>query len=266
MRVAIVQLCSTADVDRNLARARAGIEAAAARGAEFVALPEAFGLLRREGDPIPDAATLEVRLRTALADWAATNRIWLLGGSLPETPPGAARLYNTSLLLTPEGQTVAEYRKIHLFDVDLAEGKDRYRESDTYAAGEEVVVAHTPHGGVGLSICYDLRFPELYRRQVDDGARWLCVPSAFTRETGKAHWEVLLRARAIENQSYVIAPAQCGAHSPDRASHGHSLIIDPWGEVLAEGGDEPTLLVADCAADAIERARTVVPSLRNRRL
>ena len=266
MRVAIVQLCSTDDVDANLARAGEGIEDAVSRGAAFVALPEAFGLLRREGAPIEDAPVLERRLRASLADWAASHHVWLLGGSLPEAAAGSSRLYNTSLLLAPDGRTVASYRKIHLFDVDLAEGNDRYRESDTYAPGEEVVVAETAFGGVGLSICYDLRFPELYRQQVDAGARWLCVPSAFTRETGPAHWEVLLRARAIESQSYVIAPAQCGAHSPDRASYGHSLLIDPWGEVLAEGGDEPTVLVADCPPDAIDRARTVVPSLRNRRL
>lgn len=266
MRVAVVQLCSTDDVGRNLERARAGIEEAAARGAEFVALPEAFAFLRREGAAIPDPVALEQRVRAALSEWARTSRVWLLGGSLPESTPGSDRLFNTSPLLDPDGRVVAEYRKIHLFDVDLAAGADRYRESDTYAPGEAVVVADTPHGGVGLSICYDLRFPELYRRQVDAGACWLCVPSAFTRETGKDHWEVLLRARAIESQSYVIAPAQCGEHSPDRASHGQSLIIDPWGDVLAQAGDEPALLIADCPPDAIDRVRSVVPSLRNRRL
>jgi predicted amidohydrolase len=173
-------------------------------------------------------------------------------------------------LLDPAGSVVASYRKIHLFDVDLGDGpegaRDRYRESDTYAAGDEVVVAQTPFGGVGLSICYDLRFPELYRRQVEAGARWLCVPSAFTRETGRDHWEVLLRARAIESQCYVIAPAQCGRHAPDRASYGRSLVIDPWGLVMAQGGDEPAVLIADCPDEAIDRVRGAVPSLRNRRL
>jgi len=267
MRVAVVQLCSTDDIERNLEFARDGIVRASALGAEFVALPEAFAFLRREGEAVPDAAALERRASAELAAWASANEVWLLGGSLPEPIPGSSRIHNTSLLLDPAGATVARYRKIHLFDVDLTPGGgDRYRESETYAPGGEVVVAQTPFGGVGLSICYDLRFPELYRRQVEAGARWLCVPSAFTRETGKDHWEVLLRARAIESQCYVIAPAQCGRHAPDRASHGRSLIIDPWGLVIAQGGDEPTVLVADCPTEAIDRVRGAVPSLRNRRL
>ena len=266
MRVAVAQVCSTDDVERNLVAAGAMIAEAAQRGATFVALPEAFAFLRREGDAIPHARALESRARAAIANWAATHNVWLLGGSIPEPVAGSTQLYNTSVLVDPSGQVVAQYRKIHLFDVDLAGGTDRYRESDTYAAGREVIVAPGPDGGVGLSICYDLRFPELYRHQVDQGARWLCVPSAFTRETGKDHWEVLLRARAIESQCYVIAPAQCGQHSPERASHGRSLIIDPWGLVLAQGGDEPALVIADCPPAAIDRARTAVPSLRNRRL
>jgi len=266
MRVAVAQVCSTDDVEQNLLTAGAMVSEAAQRGATFVALPEAFAFLRREGDEIPNAGALESRARAAIVDWAATQKVWLLGGSVPQPVEGSTQLYNTSLLVDPSGQVVAEYRKIHLFDVDLAGGTDRYRESDTYAAGRDVVVAAGPDGGVGLSICYDLRFPELYRRQVDRGARSLCVPSAFTRETGKDHWEVLLRARAIESQCYVIAPAQCGRHSPDRASHGRSLIIDPWGLVLAQGGDDPALVIADCPPHAIDRARTAVPSLRNRRL
>lgn len=267
MRVAIVQLCSTDDIERNLEQARDGVARASALGAEFVALPEAFAFLRREGSAIPDAAELERRVSDELASWARSNEVWLLGGSLPEAIPGSSRIHNTSPLLDPAGATVARYRKIHLFDVDLAEGGgDRYRESEIYASGDEVVVAQTPFGGVGLSICYDMRFPELYRSQVEAGARWLCVPSAFTRETGKDHWEVLLRARAIESQCYVVAPAQCGRHASDRASHGRSLIIDPWGLVIAQGGDEPTVLVADCPSEAIDRVRGAVPSLRNRRL
>ena len=267
MRVAIVQLCSTDDVERNLEHAREGVAQAAALGAEFVALPEAFAFLRREGTAIPDAAALERRVLSELAVWARTNAVWLLGGSLPEAISGSSLLHNTSPLLDPSGAVIARYRKIHLFDVDLDDdGSERYREADTYQPGDEVVVATTPFGGVGLSICYDMRFPELYRIQVDAGARWLCVPSAFTRETGKDHWEVLLRARAIESQCYLIAPAQCGRHAPDRASHGRSLIIDPWGLVIAQGGDEPTVLVADCPLDAIDRIRGAVPSLRNRRL
>ena len=267
MRVAIVQLCSTDDVPSNLAAAGEGIDRAAAQGAEFVALPEAFAFLRREGAEIPEPGVLAERAGSFLAERARELGLWLLGGSVPEVIPGNTRIYNTSRLYDPTGAVVGEYRKIHLFDVDLDDSeRGRYRESDRYAAGDAVVVVDGPSGGIGLSICYDVRFPELYRKQVDAGARWLCVPSAFTRETGKDHWEVLLRARAIESQCYVVAPAQCGWHSPDRASHGRSLIIDPWGLVVAQAGDQPTVLVADCPPSEIDRVRGAVPSLRNRRL
>ncbi|MEE3329624.1 MAG: carbon-nitrogen hydrolase family protein [Myxococcota bacterium] len=269
MRVGVVQMCSTDDLPRNLALAEAGIAQAVADGADFIALPEAFPFLRREGQPIPNVAAVEAAARGALESWAREHRCWLLGGSIPETIDGSARVYNTTLLFDPSGSVVARYRKIHLFDIDLGEldaNCECFRESDTYAPGEEVVVAETPFGGLGLSICYDVRFPELYRALIDANARWICVPSAFARATGPFHWEVLLRARAIESQCYVIAPAQCGEHSPERASHGHSMVIDPWGEILAEGGNAPTVLVVDCPDEAIDRVRIGVPSLRNRRL
>ena len=269
MRIGIVQMCSTEDVDRNLDHAAAGIARAASDGAELIALPEAFAFMRREGRPVPDVAGVERRATDALTSWARQHDCWLLGGSIPEPIPGSSRIHNTSLLLDPTGAVDATYRKIHLFDIDLAgldSSGDRFCESDVYAPGEDVVVAQTPFGGLGLSICYDLRFPELYRALVDAQARWLFVPSAFTRATGKDHWEVLLRARAIESQCYVVAPAQCGEHSFDRASHGHSLVIDPWGTVLAEAGDEPAVLVVDAPDEAIDRVRAGVPSLRNRRL
>ena len=162
---------------------------------------------------------------------------------------------------------MARYRKMHLFDVDLgADGEDRYRESTHFKAGQEIVVAETPFGGVGLSICYDLRFPEFYRAMLGRDVRWLVVPSAFTTETGRDHWEVLLRARAIENQCYLLAPAQCGRHSPDRASYGRSLVVSPWGLVLAQAGDEPTVLVADCPEGELERVRSAIPALHHRQL
>jgi predicted amidohydrolase len=176
-------------------------------------------------------------------------------------------VYNTSLLYSPQGDEVARYRKIHLFDVDLGvDGEDRYRESTHFKAGKQVVVADTPFGGIGLSICYDLRFPELYRAMLDQDVRWIMVPSAFTPETGRDHWEVLLRARAIENQAYVLAPAQCGRHSADRASHGRSLVISPWGLVIAQAGDVPTVLVADCPETELDRVRRAIPALSHRRL
>ena len=267
MRVGLVQLCSTDDVEANLAHARDGVREATGRGAGLVALPEAFAFLRREGEPVPDPAAIAARAREALREWAAGERVWLLGGTIPEPAPDGARVYNTSLLLAPTGAVVARYRKIHLFDVDLGDGGGgRYRESDQYAAGSDVVVADAPFGRVGLSVCYDLRFPELYRAMVDRGARWLCVPSAFTRETGAAHWEILLRARAIESPCYVRALAQCGVHAPRRASFGHSLVVDPWGVTLASAADEPAVLVADCPLEAIDRVRSAIPALRNRRL
>ncbi|HPG26524.1 MAG: carbon-nitrogen hydrolase family protein [Spirochaetaceae bacterium] len=271
MRVAIVQVCSSDDLDRNLAHAEAGIREAAERGAHFVALPENFAYMRREGGRFPCVQGPDGEIVRALRGWAAQNAVWLLGGTFPEAIPGAAaddaRVHNTSILVAPDGREVARYRKIHLFDVRLGpRPEDAYRESTWFAPGDAVVVAPTDFGPVGLSICYDLRFPELYRALVDRGARWLVVPSAFTPETGKDHWEVLLRARAIESQCYVIAPAQCGRHAPDRASHGRSLVIDPWGLVLAQAGDEPKVLVADCPTEAVDRVRERVPALTHRRL
>lgn len=267
MRVALIQLCSTDDLERNLAAADRGIREAVASEARFVALPENFAYMRREGSDFPCVQGPDGRIVKALRDWAREHRIWLLGGTFPERIPGEDRVYNTSVMFSPEGEEIARYRKIHLFDVDLGEdGRDAYRESARFAPGQEVVVAPTPFGVVGLSICYDLRFPELYRAHSDRGARWIVVPSAFTRETGKDHWEVLLRARAIESQAWVLAPAQCGEHASDRASHGRSLVIDPWGLVIARAGDRPKVLVADCPDGELERVRKAVPALRHRRL
>ena len=267
MRVAIVQLSSTDDLTANLASTEKGIQEAADRGAQFVALPENFAYMRREGGRFPCVQEPNGELMRMLSGWARQHRLWLLGGTLPEAVAGEERVYNTSLLYSPDGEEVARYRKMHLFDADLgSQGDDRYRESTHFKAGSEVVVAATPFGGVGLSICYDLRFPELYRAMLNRDLRWLMVPSAFTKETGPDHWEVLLRARAIESQAFLLAPAQCGQHSPDRASYGRSLIISPWGLVIAQAGDQPTVLVADCPESELERARQAIPALSHRRL
>ena len=267
MRVGLVQVCSTDDLEANLARAEAGVREAAERGAGLVALPENFAYMRREGARYPCAQGPDGEILRALGRWAEENCLWLVGGTLPEAVSGDARVHNTTVVFSPDGREVARYRKIHLFDVALgADGRDVYRESDYCAPGTDTIVCPTPFGGLGLSICYDLRFPELYRRLVDRGARWLVVPSAFTRETGKDHWEVLLRARAIENQCFVLAPAQCGQHAPDRSSHGRSLIIDPWGLVIAQAGDEPAVIVAECDEGRIDRVRRAVPALLHRRL
>ena len=282
MRVAIVQVCSDDDLAGNLARAERGVAEAAECGAKFVALPENFAYMRREGGKFPCAQGPDGEIVAALRGWASRYGVWLLGGTFPEAIEGDERVYNTSIVCSPEGLEIARYRKMHLFDVALGDNTHKthktentddtentsgvYRESTHFAPGNELVLAKTPFGGLGLSVCYDLRFPEFYRALTLQGARWLAVPSAFTRETGKDHWEVLLRARAIENQAYVIAPAQCGHHSADRSSHGRSMIIDPWGLVLAQGGDAPTVLVADCPTAEIDRVRKAIPALKHRRL
>lgn len=267
MRVALVQMTSTDDVAANLLAASRLVEEAATRGAKLIALPENFAFLRREGRPIACAQGLDGEILGCLRDLARRLQIRILGGSFPEAMPNDERVFNTSVLISPAGEIEAVYRKIHLFDVDLgASGGGVYRESAVVAPGREVVVAQTPDAVIGLSVCYDLRFPELYRELAARGAQILAVPSAFTRETGKDHWEVLLRARAIENQAFVIAPAQCGRHSESRASHGRSLIVDPWGLVLAQGGDQPCVVLADCDLGELARIRASLPALKHRRL
>jgi predicted amidohydrolase len=255
------------DLAANLADAEDFVREAAGLGARLVALPEMFAYMRREGGAFPCAQGLDGEIVATARGWAREHRLHLLAGSFPERTPEAGRVFNTSVLVDPAGEIAGVYRKVHLFDVDLGrEGGGSYRESASIAPGDEVVVAETPWGGLGLSICYDLRFPELYRLQAERGARFASVPSAFTPHTGKDHWEVLLRARAIENQVFVLAPAQCGRHGPDRVSHGRSLLIDPWGVVLAQLGDRPGLAVADCDLADQERMRERLPALRHRRL
>ena len=266
MRVAVVQMTSSDDLGANLQSVRSLVGEAAALGACFVALPENFAYLRREGLPIPCAQALDGEIVGCVRDLAKRHGVRILGGSFPEKADGE-RVHNTSVLVSPEGEIEAVYRKIHLFDVDLrASGGGVYTESASMVPGSEVVVAATPIGGIGLSICYDLRFPELYRALVARGAVWLTVPSAFAPQTGKDHWEVLLRARAIENQAFVLAPAQCGRHSPERSSHGRSMIVDPWGLVLAQAPDRPCVISAECDPETLERVRASLPALRHRRL
>jgi predicted amidohydrolase len=267
VRAGVVQLTSTDDVAANLAAAAALIRDAADAGAELVALPENFAFLRREGGAIPCAQPVDGEIVGALRRLARELGVWILGGSFPESLPGDARVSNTSVLIADDGEVRAVYRKIHLFDVDLrGQGGGMYAESSAIAPGAEIVTAETPFGVIGMSICYDLRFPELYREHARRGARFLTVPSAFTPHTGKDHWEVLLRARAIENQAFVLAPAQCGRHSEQRASHGRSMIVDPWGVVLAQAGDRPCAIVADCSVEEQDRVRGALPALRHRRL
>ncbi len=269
-RVAAVQMSSTPDREANLREAERLLEEAARSGAALAALPENFSFLRGENDaapdpepyvPAPDGPDGPVTLW--LRERARALGLWILGGSVPERLPGGSgddRRYNTSLLLDPEGKIVARYRKIHLFDVAIA-GGPVFEESKTIAPGEGPVIAPTPFGPAGLTICYDLRFPELYRALALAGARILFVPSAFTAHTGKDHWEPLLRARAIENQCYVVAPAQVGRHSLQRASHGHTLIVDPWGIVLAQASDRPSVILANLDGEFLDEVRRGLPAL-----
>jgi predicted amidohydrolase len=263
MRVAAVQLNSTGDKGRNLEIAARLVSAAAADGAQLIGLPEKWNLLAA-GDQLSEGAEpLDGPTLTEAAGWARELGVHLLAGSIAERVEGDQRLYNTSALIGPDGEIVAVYRKIHLFDVDV-EGI-RYRESDRERPGEEIVVATAGELELGLTVCYDLRFPELYRILAIRGARLLTVPSAFTAPTGRAHWEVLVRARAIENQAFVLAPNQVGEAPPHYSSYGHSMIVDPWGAVLAEAPDGEGFVIADLDPSSQDRIRAELPSLASRR-
>lgn len=262
---AAVQMTSGADAQRNLESAERLVRGAAARGARLVGLPENFAFLRSEGEAVPEAQTLDGPWVARMASLARELELTLLLGSIAERIPDGPRVYNTSVLLGKDGSLVARYRKMHLFDVDIP-GMEALKESKSVAPGDEVVVADTECGPVGLSICYDLRFPELYREMTRRGARILAVPSAFTDRTGKDHWEPLLRARAIENLAYVIAPAQVGQHARGRASHGHAMIVDPWGSVLAQVADGEGMALAEIDFERQERVRRELPALSHRRL
>jgi predicted amidohydrolase len=277
--VAAVQMTSGEEVAANLERARELVCEAATAGALIVGLPENFAYLGSRQDhklaiaeELPSVGATDRRdagpigpILDAMRALALKAGVWLLLGGFPEKSRHADRINNTSVLINPEGTISAIYRKMHLFDVDVPGGK-RFRESDTVDAGAEVVVAPTPWGGLGLSICYDLRFPELYRAHAAQGARIVAVPSAFTLETGKDHWHVLLRARAIENQVYLMAPAQVGAHGPTRRSYGHALVIDPWGVVIAECGDQEGFALARLDFAYQDKVRAALPCLTHRRL
>lgn len=264
--VAAVQLRASADRADTLTRALALVDRAAAEGARFIATPENTDVIGPRRDRIAGAEPLDGPLVSAYRDTASRHGVWLLIGSFAERVEGEERVRNTSVLIDPAGEVTATYRKIHLFDASPPDGVP-YRESEVVVPGTSVTVAATDFARLGLSICYDLRFPELYRRLSWEGADLLCVPSAFTVPTGAAHWETLLRARAIENLSWVIAPAQVGRHGPDRASWGHSLIIDPWGTVVADaGGEAEGLALAAIDPAAVARARAMIPALSHRRL
>ena len=264
-KAACVQLRSSDDVRENIQDASNLIRDAARQGAQFIATPENTTLMAPDGgaklaSSYDEAHDPALPAFTALAEELG---IHLLIGSLA-IKVSDSKTANRSFLIDPKGRITARYSKIHLFDVDLPSG-EKYRESNTVAGGDTAVLADTPWGKLGLSICYDMRFPQLYRALAQKGAFMLTAPSAFTETTGKAHWHILLRARAIENGAFVLAPAQGGTHANGRKTYGHSLIVGPWGEILAEAGTEPGIILADIDPDAVTDARSRVPNLQHDR-
>jgi predicted amidohydrolase len=263
LRVACVQLNSGAVKADNLEKAERLVARAAATGADVVVLPEKWNAigsvetLRANAEPLPGGESV-----TAMSSWARRHGIALVGGSITEVREGREKLSNTCVVFDGAGDVVGVYRKIHMFDVDV--GGHVYRESEAEEPGDATLVCELEAWRVGLSVCYDLRFPELYRILALEGAELVTVPAAFTLYTGKDHWELLLRARAVENQCYVVAPNEWGTHEGGKASFGRSTIVDPWGVVLAQAPDEDCVITAELDRAHLERVRSSLPSLANR--
>jgi len=263
LSVALVQMNSGDSKEQNVSDALAGIDRAAATGARLVTLPEVWSYLGPESGKRDAAETIPGPLSDLLADRARRHGIFLHAGSVYERVEGEPRIYNTTVVYDPNGDEIARYRKIHLFDVDL-DSDTAYNESTSVAPGEEIVTFEIDEIIVGLTICYDLRFPELFRILALRGAKVIVLPAAFTLVTGKDHWEPLIRARAIENAVYIVAPAQVGQHPPGLWCYGRSMVVDPWGVVTAQASDQPTVLTSHLDLAYIEAVRRQVPSLRNR--
>jgi predicted amidohydrolase len=265
VRVGLVQMCTGRSVEKNLQDASALVRDAARQGATYIQTPEITTLMEMDRERLfatirPQAADPSI---PRFADLARELGIWLHIGSMPILL-GGGKVANRSLLFSPQGAIAASFDKIHMFDVELP-GGESYRESRNYQPGNTGVVADLPWGRLGLTVCYDLRFPHLYRALAKAGADVLAIPSAFTRKTGEAHWHVLLRARAIENGCFVLAAAQAGRHESGRETYGHSLIVNPWGEIVAEAGVDPGVIVADIAPGEVVAARQRIPSLQHDR-
>lgn len=265
LNVACVQVNASNDMDTNIANAAALVRNAAAKGAKLICMPENVAMMEFGGQNViatsyPQA---EHPALTAFQNLAREVSAWLLIGSLAVKLENG-KVANRCFLLNDQGEIVSQYDKIHLFDVDLPNGES-YRESNTFDGGLSASLANTPWGKLGMAICYDVRFPHLFRAYGKEGAKILTVPAAFTKVTGEAHWKVLLRARAIETGCFVIAPGQCGTHKGDRQTYGHSLIISPWGEVLSEAGDEPCVIQYDINLTEVDEARGKIPALQHDR-
>jgi predicted amidohydrolase len=265
-RAACVQVTASNDMAANIGQVSALVRQARDEGADFITTPEAVVMIERGRENILAKAAPEESHPgvAAFRDLARETGAWLLSGSFAVTVPEEDRLANRSMLFDPEGEIVARYDKIHMFDIDLPNGES-YRESRVYRPGDRAMLTRLPWATLGMTVCYDMRFPHLYRDLAKLGAEVLTVPSAFTRPTGRAHWHVLLRARAIETGCFVIAAAQCGEHAGGRGTYGHSIIIGPWGDVLAEAGEAPGVITADIDIGAVSEARGRVPSLQHDR-
>ena len=272
-QVAAIQMVSSHDVAANLDEAGRLLAEAAGQGAKVAVLPENFAVLatgKMRGCGEQEAGPEPV-IRRFLADQARQNKLWIVGGSLPlaNRPDGSDipdRVRASCLVYDDQGHEVARYDKIHLFDAMVDDAHGQYRESDSFEPGQQVVTVDTPAGRLGLAICYDLRFPELFRALREQGADWVCLPSAFTWQTGDAHWHALIRARAIENQVWVVAAGQGGQNSERRKTYGHSLICDPWGEVVCELEQGPGVVLADLDLERLEQLRARMPVWQHRRL
>jgi len=267
-KAAAIQMASGPNVKANLAEAEKLINIAVQQGAELVVLPENFALMgMADSDKLAIAEdTGEGMLQDFLKEQASKHGIWLVGGTIPVKSAEAGKVYGACLLYNNKGEMVSHYNKIHLFDVTLQANNESYTESETFSSGSDVVVMETPFGKMGLAVCYDLRFPELFRAMIDEGMEICVLPSAFTAVTGRAHWESLLRARAIENMSFIIAAAQGGYHVSGRETYGDSMIIDPWGTVLNRLPHGTGVVVAEIDLGLLGRTRESFPVLTHRKL
>jgi len=266
--VAALQMVSGDVLDENLACVATLLEEAVTSGAQMVVLPENFALMPKCSEQlITIAETLgDGLVQDFLSGLAKKYGCWIVAGSLPIRAPHSKKVYAACLVYDDKGQQLAYYYKVHLFDVEVADNKEQYRESDTFLAGDQAVVVDTPFGVLGLSICYDLRFPELYRQLLQQGAEFIVAPSAFTETTGQAHWSLLCRTRAVENSCYLIAANQGGMHINGRSTYGHSMIVDPWGEVLSELKTGPGMVLETLVKNKLNKVRKSFPAIEHRRL
>ena len=264
--VAALQITSTSNVEANFAEAEEQIELASRRGSELIGLPENFAFLGEDNEKLRMASELSTKCTNFLKTMSQRYQVFLLGGGYPVPGGDDRHTYNRASLYGKDGQVLAKYDKIHLFDVDLPDG-NLYKESSTILSGEEHPPVIDVPGlcKIGLSICYDVRFPELYRHLSSKGAELIMIPAAFTAFTGKDHWQILLQARAIENTAYVVAPAQTGIHYGRRQSHGHAMVIDPWGTVLSDAGKTQGAAIAPADKERVKKIREQMPSLKHRK-